>query len=73
MKVISSIRYVELENQELNTILKNRNTNAFIKNKNIIKVPRGMKQRAQMTLNNERKKECVLKTRSISVERHLKL
>lgn len=32
-----------------------------------------MKQRAQMTLNNERKKERVLKTRSISVERHLKL
>lgn len=27
-----------------------------------------MKQRAQMTLNNERKKERVLKTRSISVE-----
>lgn len=68
MKVISSIRYVELENQELNTILNNRNTNAFIKNKKIIKVPRSMKQRAQMTLNNERKKECVLKTRSISVE-----
>ena len=68
MRVISSIRYVELENQELNTILNNRNTNAFIKNKKIIKVPRSMKQRAQMTLNNERKKECVLKTRSISVE-----
>ena len=73
MRVISSIRYVELENQELNTILNNRNTNAFIKNKKIIKVPKGMKQRAQMTLNNERKKERVLKTRSISVERHLKL